>query len=134
MTTTTTVTTTGITATLGTAQIEQGRATAWNKLGNRTWTAEWLTDVKAGTAGHRMVTLRASHGEGVYKVTASIATREPSSNGFSVTTYNLFHDPMITVARDVGRFSQKRLKELFDAALADFDAAAFYAVHEVTFT
>jgi len=38
---------------------------------------------------------------------------------------------LVTFSREQARFSQKRLKELFEDAFAKFDPEAFYAVREV---
>lgn len=123
------------TVTITQATVEQGRATAWNKQGNRTWEAEWHTDQRVdtdGDKGHRVVTLTASHRSGQYRVTAGIATRiEDSATGFTVTQHQLFRDPFATLYSADGRFSQKRLKEIFDQVYQEFDAKAFYADREV---
>lgn len=117
------------------ATVEQGRATAWNKQGNRKWEAEWHTDQqdnRDGETGHRIVTLSASHRDGQYQVTAGIATRvEDASTGFTVTRLQIFKDPFVTLHREQGRFSQKRLKEIFDQHYQAFDAKSFYADYEV---
>lgn len=99
----------------------------------RAWEAEWFTnqaDTSDGDAGVRVVTLRASHHEGVFTVTASIATAVEHKH-FKVRRYRMFQDPMVRLTAQRARFSQKRLKEMFDGFYDHFDAEAFYAEHEV---
>lgn len=127
MTTTTTITITK-------ATVEHGQATTWNKTGNRSWEAEWFTDQTAGEGmdfGHRVISLRASHHDGVYRATAGIATAI-DHEGFKVRQFKIFHDPLVTLTAQRARFSQKILKEMFDGFYDHFDAEAFYAAHEVS--
>jgi hypothetical protein len=122
------------TITITRSTVEQGQISAFNKQGNRRWEAEWFTDERGGFGGDegvRTVTLTAGHSNGVYRVTAGIATAVESTNGFKIRQFRLFVDPMITLHSERARFSQKRLKEIFDAAYQSFDAARFYAAHEV---
>jgi hypothetical protein len=104
------------------------------RTGDRALEAEWFTDVRGGfddgDEGWRVVTLRASHRDGVYRVTAGISTAV-EQQFFKVRQFELFKDPLITLSKERARFSQKRLKTLFDTALADFDVESFYAAHEV---
>jgi hypothetical protein len=103
------------------------------RTGDRAWEAEWFTDVKRGSGsdeGWRVVTLRATHHDGAYHVTAGISTAIEQQY-FKVRQFVIFKDPLITLSKERARFSQKRLKTLFDAALDDFDPEAFYTHHEV---
>jgi hypothetical protein len=115
------------------ATVEHCQATAWNKTGNRTWEAEWFTDQESGEGhdfGHRVISLRASHYDGHYQVTAGIATAI-DHEGFKVRQFRIFKDPLVTFTKQRARFSQKTLKEMFDGYYDHFDAEAFYAAHEV---
>jgi hypothetical protein len=107
--------------------------TTVQQTADRAWEAEWFTDVKGGwdsDEGHRVVTLRAAHHDGVYAVIATISTAIEHET-FKVRQYRFGKDPYITFKRERARFSQKRLRTMFDEALDKFDPKVFYVAYEV---
>lgn len=113
--------------------IRAGEAVHRDSAKGRYHETTWLTDVAEGE-GFRRVKVHTRHDPArrIYYATASIDTFA-LRGAFAVVSFRIERDVRTLLRGErAGRYSAKRLAEIHEAALAEFDPVAFFAAAAAT--